>query len=203
MTTPSRRRRTGASIGPALVLLLLVILFPTAVAAHAEFVESTPADGTTVEGTPPEIAAVFSEALEDASSLSLRDASGAEIAAGGRDDADRTRLVIVDVPDLAPGAYEVRWVASSDDGHLERDTWAFTVVAARTPTPTVAPTATPTPSSTLAPTAAPTSTGAPSPCASPDPGDGASTSMDVLLPIIAGLAIVAIAAGILLSRRGR
>ena len=198
MLSVSLPRRIGASIAP--VLLVALLLFPAPVVAHAELVETTPADGTIVEGTPPEIAAEFTEALEDTSSLSLRDADGTEIAVGARDDADRTRLVITDLPVLEPGDYEVRWTASSDDGHLERDTWRFTVVAPPTPTPTVAP------SATTAPTAAPTPTPAPAtaaPSPSPAPEDDAASTIDVLLPIIAALAIVAIAAGFLVSRRSR
>ena len=204
MRIPSRPGRFGAA-GLSLALLL-ILLTPSVALAHAELEETTPADGATIEGTPTEIVAIFSEDLEDASSLSLRDAAGAEVAKGGRDPEDHTRLVITDLPVLAAGAYEVRWTASSDDGHLERDTWSFTVVAPPTPSPTPPPTATPAPAATPGPTGTPTlePTVAPSASAAPAPDDEvAASGGEVLIPIVVGLAIVAVAGGWLLSRRDR
>ncbi len=183
----------------------LLVLFPATVAAHAELVEATPADEATVEGTPEEISARFSEPLEtDGSTFSLRNAAGERLAVGRIDPDDATRLIIDPVPDLAPGGYEVRWRAASSDGHAENDTWTFTV----TPAPTPAPTADATPGSTASaeptPSATPEPTAVPSPSASPGPTDPAGAGDgDVILPIIAALAIVLIAAGFLLTRRGR
>src|SRR5687768_15868765 len=104
----------------------LVLLFPGTATAHAELIEATPADGATVEGTPDEISATFSEPLEtDGSTFSLRNAAGERLAVGGIDPADGTRLIIDPVPTLNPGVYEVRWRAASADGHAENDTWTF------------------------------------------------------------------------------
>lgn len=193
--------------------LALALIAPAAVLAHAELEETSPADGVTVEGTPAEISATFSEALEaDGSGLSLRDAAGEELVEGGLDPEDPARLLIADVPVLAPGEYEVRWTVATDDGHVERDTWSFTVVAAPTPSPspTPAPTATeapsaepsattaPSPSPTLAPSASP----APSASAGPDEEPAASTT-DVILPIVVVLGIVVVGVGVVLSRRSR
>lgn len=190
------------------IVLALSLGVPAAVTAHAEFKEASPADGATVEGTPSEIVAVFSEALAaDGSVLALRDAAGAELANGGPDPDDPARLVITEVPALAPGEYEVRWTAASDDGHLERDTWTFTVTAAMTPSPspTPAPTATPAApgSASSSPTSPPSAEPTATPSATPPPDDAGATGGDVVIPIVAGLAIVAIAGGILFSRRGR
>jgi methionine-rich copper-binding protein CopC len=183
----------------------LLVLFPATVAAHAELLEATPADGATVEGTPAEISATFDEPLEtDGSTFSLRNAAGERLAVGNIDPDDGTRLIIDPVPELAPGEYEVRWRAATADGHAENDTWNFTVTPAPTPSPT--PAATPTSSASAQPTTSatpePTATPAPSASAAPSEPAGSSTS-DVILPIIAALAIVLIAAGFLLSRRGR
>ncbi len=89
---------------------------------------------------------------------------------------------------------------------LENDTWSFTVAPAPTPSPTPAPTpassasAEPTPSATPEPTPTPAS----SPSASPGPTDPAgSTDSDVILPIVAALAIVLVVGAVLLSRRNR
>jgi hypothetical protein len=139
----------------------------------------------------------------------LRDPAGTTIAEGALDPENDRRMVIGNVPDLAPGEYTVRWTTNSaEDGEIARGTWSFTVVAA----PTAAPTATPTPSATATAVAsatpvateAPTPTAASSPTPEPTPPpSGASGGGDVVLPIIAGLAIVAVAGGYLLTRRGR
>jgi hypothetical protein len=121
------------------------------------------------------------------------------------DPADPARLVIDPVPELAPGTYEVRWTSVTDDGHVERDTWTFTVTAPPTPSPSptpsssAAPSATPEPPPTPSPV--PTPTVAPSPSA--DGGDPAGSGNDVILPIILGLALVGLVAGFLVTRRGR
>lgn len=188
---------------PAIAALLL--LFPARAAAHAVLLQATPADGETVEGTPAEISASFSEPLEtDGSTFSLRNAAGERLAVGNIDPDDRTRLIIDPVPELAPGVYEVRWRAATADGHAENDTWSFTVTAVPGPSPRPEPTAGSTTSPAATPSASPDSTAIPSPSTSPAPSDPAGASDgDVILPIITALAIVLIAAGFLLSRRGR
>ena len=171
--------------------LLVAFLIPGSVVAHAALDVPTPADGTTVEGAPTDVAGTFTQDLETGgSSIQLRNAAGEVIATGGVDPADDRRIVITELPELAPGDYEVRWTTlSAEDGELERGTWTFTV----------APAASPTAALTAEPTAA-ASTAAPS---STDVDDSNPSSTDVLLPIVAGLAIVLIAAGLLLRRRGR
>lgn len=191
------------------LLALLALLVPPAVVAHAALDTPTPADGATVEGTPAEVAGTYTQTLDTAgSSIQLRDAAGTVIATGGVDPADDHRLVITDIPPLAPGEYEVRSTTlSAEDGEIDRPTWTFTVTAAPTPSPTPAPTANPEPTvePTSAPspdpTTAPTATAAPTPSDHEDP-TGASDA-DAILPIIAGLAIVLIAGVVLLGRRGR
>lgn len=178
---------------------------PPAIAAHAALDAASPADGATLEGTPTEVAGTYTQDLvADGSSLQLRDASGTVIATGGVDPADARRLVITDLPGLVPGEYEVRSTTlSAEDGEVDRATWTFTVVAALTPAPTAtpAPTVEPSTASSVEPTAAPSATAAPTPVDHEEP-TGASDS-DVILPIIAGLAIVLIAGVVLLNRRGR
>jgi hypothetical protein len=111
---------------------------------------------------------------------------------------------------LTDGTYTVQSLTiSAEDGDPDRTTWTFTVFIAAIPTkvlPTLSPTTSPseptasetpapaaTPSPTLAPTTSPSATAGPS-----DPTSGSGS--DVLLPIIAALAIVAVGAGFLLLR---
>ena len=199
---PSRTRFSLVLVGAATLLLST----PAVTAAHAELETTAPASGAKVVGTPAELSATFSEALATESTLSIRDAAGERLAVGGLDPADPRRLVIAPVPELAPGAYELRWSAFSDDGHLEKGTWTFEVEAPPA-TPTSAPTPVATVSGSDTPTAAPTPSATadatPSPSATPDGGAPTSGSGDVILPIIVALAIVAIGGVLLLGRRGR
>ncbi len=200
------RRTTSRRFSALAAVAALFLLLPGSVAAHAELAVPTPADDTTVEGTPAEIFGTFTQAIKrDGSSLVLRDAANQVVARGGVDPDDDHRMVITDLPDLAPGAYVVQWATNSaEDGELARDTWSFTVIAAATPapTPTTEPSATASASASSTPEPSPEVTATPSGSVTPPPGPTASSG-EALLPIIAALAIVLVGAGYLLSRRGR
>lgn len=198
-------RTTSGRLFPLAAVAALLLLFPATAAAHAELMQATPADGAVVEGTPPEISASFSEPLEtDGSTFSLRNAADELLAVGTINPDDRARLIIDPVPELVVGTYEVRWQAVTADGHIERDTWAFTVAAALKPPGTPAPSESARASAWATPSPTPQPTPTAGPSASLGPGDPATASDgDVILPIIAALAIVLVAAGVLLSRRGR
>lgn len=187
--------------------VVVLLVMPSVVVAHAELETSTPKDKATVEGTPTEIVGTYSEAMApDGSSLKLLDAAGTQVAAGGVDPADDKRMAITDVPELTPGTYTVKSTTkSAQDGDLDRNEWIFTVELAPTPSPT--PTATPAPSATIAPTPVP-ATASPGPDESPTPAPSAGggttgTGSDVLLPIIAAVVLVALVAGYLFTRRDR
>ncbi len=204
----THRSRTKLRVW-VLAAALLAVAFPTSVAAHAELDVPIPADGATVEGSPPEVSGTFTQDLTvDGSSLQLRDAAGTTIAEGGVDPGDSRRMVIADLPELAPGDYEVRWTTlSAEDDEVDRDTWTFTVVAAPTASPTATPTATAAPTTSIEPSAAasvaPSASPAATPAGSDEPAESGEGTSDVLVPILAGLAIVIVAAALLLRRRSR
>lgn len=206
-----------ATLVASLAIVFLLVAAP--VLAHAELVESTPADGAVVP-PPSEVVAVFSEALVgDRSSLEVRDAAGAVIARGGLDPADPKRLTMrADLPALEPGPYTVRWTAVADDGHVERGTFGFQVVEAPSPSPSASQSPPSSPPPSPSPTAAPPAEPSPSPTAkgspstaprptpssepSGSPGGSGGDTLAVVLPIAVGLGVVAVAAGWLLRRRG-
>ncbi len=171
--------------------------------AHAEIVDAMPDDGAIVIGTPPILAGTFSEPLIGDSSLSIRDGSGARLAVGGIDPADATRLIIDPVPELPAGPYEMRWSAFTADGHLEKGTWTFTVQAAPPSSPPPTPVASDSPAP-VEPSDSPSAVPSVAPSPTPGPTDpSASDDAGVILPILVALAIVAVAGGLLLGRRGR
>jgi hypothetical protein len=209
-------------VAATFVAFLLALALPTTAFGHAELDTATPADGATVEGSPAEVSGTFTQDMAvDGSSMQLRDEGGEVIAKGAVDPDDPRRMAIEDLPVLEPGEYEVRWTTnSSEDDEIARGTWTFTVIAAATPTPAPTPTAAPTQSPSATPevttipsatasaepsaaSAAPSAdTGAtPAPAPSGDTGTPAAGTMDVVVPIVAGLAIVLVVAVVLLRRR--
>jgi methionine-rich copper-binding protein CopC len=179
-------------------LVLVALALPAAVAAHAELESTSPEAGSTVATSPATVTATFSEALEAGkSSIEVVVPGGASVATGGVAADDPTTL-LVELPALAPGSYRVRWTASSDDGHLERGSFDFTVAEAPSPEPTVDETEAP----SLVPTAAPSATqtvsagptdepaASPTPSPAPDSSGGGSESVGQLLVIaVAGIGV--------------
>ena len=139
--------------------------------------------------------------------MALIDGAGTTIAEGTIDPANPTRMRI-DPPELEPGDYEVQWKAFAADGHLETDTFTFTVSAAITPPPSAPPSAPPAASSPVS--APPSASALPTASAvvAPSPTEGDATppanaagTTDVLFPIIAAVVIVAVLGGYLFMRR--
>ena len=197
----TRSQSIRAVRSAAVLAVALLLAVPAAALAHAEFAESSPADGEVVEGTPAEITADFTESLADNSTFELFDAADELVARGAIDPENDARMAI-DPPDLAPGEYKIEWRAFAADGHQELGTYTFTVTAAPEPTPTPPPT--PSAQASAPPTAGPASpsptSASPSPTESPDTEPTAGTG-DVLIPILAAVILVAVLGGYLLTRR--
>lgn len=176
------------------------------VLAHAELTSAHPGPGDRLTVAPSELVADFTQDLDPArSSLELRDASGARIVKGG-ELGDGPRQFRLDLPALAPGEYEVRWVTlSKEDGEIFRGTYTFEVVAT-TPAPTLATTSLPSvePWASTTPSPGPAF---PSTIPSPLPTQGSVTGaleLDavVFLPIVIAALVVA-AFGVWMLRRQR
>lgn len=173
----------------ALLLAAIPLLAAQPVDAHAELVSSEPKADQRVAGSPAELVLIFNQDLDmSRTSVVLLNAAGTRIARGG-ELGDGPRELRLAVSPLDPGEYEVRWTSfSAEDGEIFRDSYAFTVVATPTPTPSqltptgVAPSRSAGPSATLPGTPAPSSKPIP-----PDPGR--ATDVSVLLPIIAALVV--------------
>lgn len=193
-------RAVFRSLACAVVLCALA----SPVLAHADLISAQPGPGDRLTLPPSELVANFTQDLDPSrSSLELRDASGARIVKGG-ELGNGPREFRLDLPALAPGKYEVRWVSlSKEDGEIFRGTYTFEVAAA-TPTPMPAPTsltsampaASPTPSSSL-----PSRSSIPSPIPTQGSVPGAS-GLDavVVLPIVVAALVVA-AFGVWMLRR--
>jgi len=190
-----------------LAATLLLILVPSAVLGHAELDTASPADKSTVTGSPPEIVFTFTEAVDPRkSSLKLVDAGGAIVADGSTVDASDAKKMHLVVPTQPPGKYTVRWTtASAVDGDIAHGTTTFTIVAA-TPSPSLAASPSATASESAAPSvsASPSAAPAASPSPSPSGGGGTPTSAsDAAIPVIAALILLGALGLWLLRSRSR
>jgi methionine-rich copper-binding protein CopC len=198
---------------PLVAAALGLALLPAAVTpvlGHVGLVSSDPAAGTTVSDVRT-VTLVFSEPLKKGvSSFKLVGPDGMAIGTGT---ATAPRRMTLDALELKPGEYTVRWAAAGDDGHLERGRFTFTVEMPAVTVPPATPSSSPSsgssngPAATAPPTGTPVAIPAaitPSPAASPSPDATtlSASGTDVLIPIVAGLAIVGVV-GALVLRRSR
>ena len=166
-----------------------------------------PADGEVLTTPPTLVTLAFTEGLNASkSSFLLLRAGGEEIATGSASGDGETTMSATDL-ELEPGDYVIRWTAVADDGHVERGRLTFSVeepAPTPSPSPTPAPTEAASESASASPSASPVSTptATPAPSPSADTTPVASGGTDVLLPIVAALAIVGVVAYLVL-RRGR
>lgn len=98
--------------------------------AHAFLDHATPAVGSAVHTSPPQVVLHFTEGLEAAfSTLRVDDAKGKRVDRVDVhvDPADASVLE-VSLPVLAPGRYHVTWRVVSVDTHVTKGSFAFDVL---------------------------------------------------------------------------
>ncbi|MEO5686050.1 MAG: copper resistance CopC family protein [Burkholderiaceae bacterium] len=97
--------------------------------AHATLVDSFPAKGQTLTGSPAEIHLTFNEHVEPRyCRIKLVSDSGKNFDAD-RPAADKTKpnAIVAAIPVLKPGRYSARWTAVGSDGHKTHGDFSFTV----------------------------------------------------------------------------
>ena len=97
--------------------------------AHASLVDSFPAKGQTLTGSPAEIHLRFNEQVEPRyCRIKVVSDTGKNFDAD-RPAADKTRpnAIVAAIPVLKPGVYSARWTAVGDDGHKTHGDFSFTV----------------------------------------------------------------------------
>ena len=115
---PAAASRCAALAG-ILALLLLVVLPAAPAAAHAGLIDSDPPDGATLPAAPTSARLRFDENIAPSGrTAQLVDGKGRPVP--GPDLVPRPAgdsAMALDLPDLAPGGYGLRWSVVSDDGH--------------------------------------------------------------------------------------
>ena len=98
------------------------------VQAHAALVRSEPGDNAVLETSPGEIRLWFNEAISpEFSTARLLDLNGKEVKLDGlRTDPADPYVLLLDPPELEPGAYSINWNVLSDaDGHTTQGLIVF------------------------------------------------------------------------------
>jgi methionine-rich copper-binding protein CopC len=197
-----QRRRAGACFAAVLVAMFAM---PVVAVAHAELESASPPDRAVLSAPPEEIVLTFTEALDPVKShMELISPVGSQVAAGGVDP-DNENAMRIDPPELAPGTYEIRSTAvAAHDGALKREQLTFRIEAP-SPSPSSTPAA---PSASAAASASPSASASAPPSAAPSPapsagGDATASGTDVILPILAALAVVLLLGTTLLRGRSR
>ena len=204
-TVIGARRVVGVFAG-----LVVSLLIAGGTLAHAELETSDPADGETVTTPVTTISLSFSQALDPAKSSFRLIGPDGNLGTG---EVTGPTVMTLDGLELGDAEYQIKWVsASADDGDIERGQLTFTVqVEAASPSaqaPSTAPSATVSPTENDVPSAEPSestpsaSAVAPTPTPSAAPTSPASSTSDVLLPIVIGLLLVA-GVGAYVLRRSR
>lgn len=147
----SRLRRARHVAAAAVVGLSLLLASSSQAFAHARFDRSEPASGAALDGSAFVLKAWFTQELTSKSTIRVLDANGVQVDLGdGHLDMDDPirKLMVVSVPELAPGIYRVEYGAdSAEDGHLYDGAFAFGVgmeapvgeLSAEQPAPVAAP----------------------------------------------------------------
>lgn len=113
---------------------------PTAASAHADYVSSTPGNGSTVSSVPSTITVKFNEAVTLATEgVKIINGNGASV--GATATARGNSITIRPTSPLKTGRYAVAWHILSDDGHPVSGASSFAV---KLPTPSATATSIPT-----------------------------------------------------------
>ncbi len=127
-----RPRRRLATAGLALLLTMLLSLFPTReVSAHAELVRSEPAANTSLDATPKRIQLWFSEKPDPSfSEIQVLDRDGQRVDDGDSQvlTEDPLSMTVSLRSEMARGTYSVVWkTLSTVDGHVTGGAFAFAI----------------------------------------------------------------------------
>lgn len=137
MTSPARPVRRHPSLparwagaAAALVALALVVLGAAPASAHAELIETDPAEGAVVETAPDTVTLTFNEPVRLTSQeIAVYDATGEQVAATSGANGTEVTVGLSGAADLADGTYVVSWNVLSGDGHPISGALTFSVGA--------------------------------------------------------------------------
>jgi copper resistance protein C len=109
--------------------LAMLVGGATAAFAHARLERASPAVGSTVKGSPPEVRLTLSEELEVAfSTIRVVDAKDQQVDNGDKAlDPANHKIIKITLRPLPPGTYKVTWRVLSVDTHVTEGEFKFQV----------------------------------------------------------------------------
>lgn len=110
----------------ALMLAAALSLAAPFATAHSVTKSTTPADGSTVEGSPPVIEVEFDAPMR-VTSIQLTGADGTIFDVGPHDKMTAVRTFRAEPQALPSGTYTVEWRGLAADGHVMKGRFGFTV----------------------------------------------------------------------------
>jgi len=126
----SRVHQWWAAVTAALVALALVLLGASPAAAHAELVETDPAEGAVVRTAPETVTLTFNETVRlTAQEVAVFDATGEQVDSSASASGPEVSVSLPGAADLDHGTYVVSWNVLSSDGHPISGALTFSVGA--------------------------------------------------------------------------
>ena len=104
---------------------LALVAFAVTANAHAHLQKSSPAEGSVITTSPPNLVLNFSEAAK-LTALSIQKGSAPEQKLKPLS-TTAAQQISVPLPALTPGTYSVNWRVVSDDGHMMAGVLHFTL----------------------------------------------------------------------------
>jgi copper resistance protein C len=110
-------------------IVLIALVCPSALSAHASLVKSVPARRAQLFNAPTKIQLWFNERLEARfCHLTVSDANNKRVDLGNVEiGADDSKRLSVGIGPLEPGLYKIRFRVLSVDGHVVEDEFPFTI----------------------------------------------------------------------------
>jgi copper resistance protein C len=113
----------------AYALVMAVAVYAGSAAAHAVLMSSSPAANSVLAEAPREIRLSFNERIEarfSSVTLTRNDRTKVQVTRPAADPEKQNDL-IVSLPALAPGKYQVRWQTTSADSHRIQGQFGFEI----------------------------------------------------------------------------
>ncbi|HTC14276.1 MAG TPA: copper resistance CopC family protein [Steroidobacteraceae bacterium] len=110
---------------PRLLLTMVLSATATLAAAHAHLEEASPANGAVLHAAPRELVLRFTEPAQ-LTALTLARTGDTPVPLAPLPSAPQQRIVVA-LPALAPGSYQVSYRALSADGHIVPGQLRFTL----------------------------------------------------------------------------
>jgi copper resistance protein C len=108
------------------LVLVLMLMVPLVVSAHAELVSSNPQNGSTIKGPISSVKMIFGEEVKHFNSMTIKDSKGNSYSVSKYDLNGKNVTVHLSKP-LTDGQYTFEWKVLSQDGHIAPGDLQFTV----------------------------------------------------------------------------